>query len=102
MDYKLVRKEVYVTSANLAAAFQRMVSEPKHKQRNEKAIYKLVVLNHILSANVATITTALLTADPKPYPPALLRPVKRALVTLTDTLNQLGAATDQSKVDAPS
>lgn len=100
VNYKLARKEVYVTSANLAAAFQRMVSEPKHKQRNEKAIYKLVVLNYILSANVATLTSALLTAEPKASPPALLRPVKRALATLTDTLSRLGGAPEKLKADA--
>lgn len=99
VDYKLTRKEVYVTSANLAAAFQRMVSEPKHKQRNEKVIYRLVVLNHILSANVATVTSALLTAEPTPYPPALLRPVKRALSALTDALGQLGASTETTSTD---
>ena len=89
VNYKLARKDVYVTSANVAAAFQRMVSEPKHKQRNQKAIYEFVVLNHVLSANVSTITSALLTTEPKLHPPALTRPVKRALATLTDSLNRL-------------
>ncbi|HLK96637.1 MAG TPA: FUSC family membrane protein [Hymenobacter sp.] len=100
VDYKLVRKEVYVTSANLAAAFQRMVSEPKHKQRNEKPIYRLVVLNHILSANVATVISALLMAEPTAHPPVLLRPVKRALAALTDALGQLDASTERLTTDA--
>src|SRR5690606_30074868 len=30
-DYKLARKEVYVATANLASAFQRMITEPKSK-----------------------------------------------------------------------
>lgn len=89
VDYKLARKEVYVTSANLAAAFERMVSEPKHKQRNEQTIYKFVVLNHILSSNVATITSALVTDTTKKYPASTVRPVKRALFTLTDSLRRL-------------
>lgn len=95
VDYKLARKEVYVTSANLAAAFQRMVSEPKHKQRHEKVIYEFVVLNYILSANIATVTSALLTTDPNPHPPALTRPVKRALATLTDALSRLGTSPEK-------
>ncbi|MFD2933312.1 FUSC family protein [Spirosoma flavum] len=90
VDYKLARKDVYVTSANLSAAFDRMLSEPKHKQRNEKLIYEFVVLNHILSANIATITSAQLTNEPKVYPTSLLRPVKRALFTLTESLRRLG------------
>ena len=101
VDYKLARKEVYVTSANLAAAFQRMISEPKHKQRNEKAVYEFVVLNYILSANVATATSALLTTDPKAHPSALIRPVKRALTSLTDSLRHLGESSEKSGTDLP-
>lgn len=101
VDYKLARKEVYVTSANLAAAFQRMISEPKHKQRNEKAVYEFVVLNYILSANVATATSALLTTGPKAHSSALTRPVKRALTSLTDSLHQLGESSQKSGTDLP-
>lgn len=92
VDYKLARKEVYVTSANLGSAFERMLSEPKHKQRNEKLIYEFVVLNHVLSANVATITSAQLNGEPKTYPAPVLRPVKRALYTLTESLRRLDSA----------
>ncbi len=94
IDYKLARKDVYVTSANLAAAFERMVSEPKHKQRNEKLVYEFVVLNHILSANVATISSSLLASEPKAYP-TLLRPVKRALTVLTEALRRLGKTSEK-------
>ncbi|MBD2755324.1 FUSC family protein [Spirosoma validum] len=90
VDYKLARKDVYVTSANLSAAFDRMLSEPKHKQRNEKLIYEFVVLNHILSANVATITSAQLSDESKTYSASLAKPVKRALFTLTESLRRLG------------
>ncbi|ADB38719.1 FUSC family protein [Spirosoma linguale] len=93
VDYKLARKEVYVTSANLSAAFDRMLSEPKHKQRNEKLIYEFVVLNHILSANVATITSAQFTNDYKVYSAQFLRPVKRALFTLNESLRRLDTST---------
>ncbi|WP_020600765.1 FUSC family protein [Spirosoma panaciterrae] len=92
VDYKLARKEVYVTSANLGSAFERMLSEPKHKQRNEKLIYEFVVLNHVLSANVATITSTQLNGEPKTYPAPVLRPVKRALYTLTESLRRLDSA----------
>ena len=99
VDYKLVRKEVYITSANIAAAFQRMVSEPKHKQRNEKAVYEFVVLNYILSANIATVTSAFLAAPSAAQPAPLLRPAKRSLAILTDTLRQLGDSAEKSTAD---
>ncbi|GHA62035.1 FUSC family protein [Pontibacter akesuensis] len=59
IEYKLARKEVYVSAANLSAAFQRMISEPKSKQRNVEAIYNFLVLNHILSSNIASVASLL-------------------------------------------
>lgn len=55
VPYKIVRKEVFVQSANLASAFQRMFSEPKHKQVSINEIHKFSVLNHLLSSYVATL-----------------------------------------------
>lgn len=55
VPYKIVRKEVFVRSANLASGLQRMVSEPKHKQLSFKEIHEFSVLNHLLSSYVATL-----------------------------------------------
>src|SRR5690606_3169052 len=35
-EYKLARKEVYVNTANMASAFQRMMTEPKSKQKDAR------------------------------------------------------------------
>jgi len=55
-EYKLARKDVYVHTANLSAAFQRMMNEPKNKQHNIKEVHKFVVLNHILSSYLANLS----------------------------------------------
>ncbi|MDB5019493.1 MAG: hypothetical protein JWQ28_620 [Pedobacter sp.] len=55
-DYKLARKEVYVSTANLSTLFQRMFSEPKSKQIIIKELYEFTALNHLLSSNIATLT----------------------------------------------
>ncbi|CAH0994705.1 Inner membrane protein YccS [Emticicia aquatica] len=55
IPYKIVRKEVFVRSANLASSFQRMFSEPKHKQISINEVHKFSVLNHLLSSYVATL-----------------------------------------------
>jgi len=55
VPYKIVRKEVFVRSANLASGLQRMFSEPKHKQMSIKEVHKFSVLNHLLSSYVATL-----------------------------------------------
>jgi hypothetical protein len=34
-----------------------MLSEPKSKQQHKKEIYQFVVLNHVLSSNVASLTS---------------------------------------------
>jgi uncharacterized membrane protein (TIGR01666 family) len=57
--YKLVRKEVYVASANLAAAFQRMLTEPKSKQHKPRETHEFVVLNHIMSSSIASLSASL-------------------------------------------
>ncbi|MEO5910406.1 MAG: FUSC family membrane protein [Pelobium sp.] len=57
-EYKLARKEVYVDTANLASAFQRMMNEPKNKQHRIKEVHKFVVLNHILSSYLANLSAS--------------------------------------------
>ncbi|HVI48778.1 MAG TPA: FUSC family membrane protein [Chitinophaga sp.] len=55
MDFKLARKDTYVATANMMAAFQRMLSEPKSKQTNASQIYHFVVLNHTLTSHIAAL-----------------------------------------------
>lgn len=54
-DFKLARKETYVESANMMSAFQRMLSEPKSKQKRASQVYHYVVLNHALTSHTATL-----------------------------------------------
>ena len=55
LPYKLARKDVYVKTANLASAFQRMFSEPKSKQTSIKEVHKFSVLNHLFASYTATL-----------------------------------------------
>ncbi len=54
-EYKLARKKVHVSTANIASALQRMLSEPKSKHKSASDIYSFVVLNHTLSSHIATL-----------------------------------------------
>jgi len=90
LDYRLARKEVYVSAANLSGAFQRMLSEPKRTQRNSKEVHKFVVLNHILSSNIATLSSAILDQEHQVVlAPDSLRPVRRSLAMLNEGLRRL-------------
>jgi len=85
-DFKLARKEVYIQSANLAAAFQRMLSEPKRKQKNKKDIHQFVVLNHILFSNIASLTTANTRLTEQTF---ALRLIKQSLSALCTALKRI-------------
>ncbi len=89
VQYKLARKEVYVKSANLSAAFQRMSGEPKRKQRNSQQVYEFVVLNHVLSSYIANVVSERLATGAKGYPKPFLRPIRRAQLSLTEAIRQL-------------
>lgn len=54
-DYKLARKDSNVSAANLMSAFQRMLSEPKSKQRNGSQIYHFVVVNNSIISHIAAL-----------------------------------------------
>ncbi|MHA6247229.1 FUSC family membrane protein [Pontibacter sp. CAU 1760] len=88
-EYKLARKEVYITAANLAAAFQRMTSEPKRKQGNVDKIHSFLVLNHILSSNIASVMSSLLAQQEQDYPDSYAQPVWQAVKALQQSLQQL-------------
>lgn len=90
LDYKVVRKELFVSTANLAAALHRMLSEPKNKQQHKNEIYEFVVLNNLLSSNVASLTsemTPLQTATSK----ELVSAVDFSISNLQQTLKKLDA-----------
>jgi len=89
-EYKLARKEVYVKSANLSAAFQRMTSEPKRKQKKSKDVHKLVVLNHILSSYLATVGTSTFQKTITGAHPDHLKLIRRSIAVLNETIKKLG------------
>ena len=90
LDYKLARKDVYLSSANLSATFQRMLSEPKSKQGAEKDIHQFVVLNHILFSNTANLSAAVFSKEKRTYPLELIAPGKKAVNKLNEVRRKLG------------
>ncbi len=54
-QYRLSRKEAFVTLANLSDAFSRLLSEPKHKQKDPRQVHQFVVLTHTLTSHIATL-----------------------------------------------
>jgi uncharacterized membrane protein YccC len=58
-EYKLIRKDVYISTSNLSAAIQRMKSEPSRTRKNTKEIQKFSILNHILTSGIAAAKESL-------------------------------------------
>ena len=85
IEYKLARKDVFVKSANLSAAFSStLTSEPKSKQRKIKEVHKFVVLNHILSSYIATIGSSISAKALRKAPAENLKLLKRSIAVLND------------------
>lgn len=55
--YRLARKNAFVELGNLMSSYQRMVQEPKSKQKQQQQVYKLAVLNHTLLSSLASLGT---------------------------------------------
>ncbi|MCP2025983.1 putative membrane protein YccC [Flavobacterium sp. HSC-32F16] len=56
-SYRLSRKNAFVEIGNLMTSFQRMMQEPKSKQKTMPLVNKLVVLNHSLLSALASLST---------------------------------------------
>src|SRR5207248_1050717 len=54
--YKISRKNAFVALANLSDAFSCMMAEPKNKQKNIQQLHQFVVLNHMLTSHIATLS----------------------------------------------
>ena len=97
IEYKLVRKELYVSIANLSAAFHRMLSEPKSKQQDSKKVYRFVVLNNVLSSNVAGLSSGINDSRLVSWPKENLQQLQRTIKNLEGTLQKLDP--DQQPAD---
>ncbi len=53
---QLARKNALVALANLSDAFNRMISEPKSQQQGVEVLHQFVVLNHMLTSYIATLS----------------------------------------------
>ncbi len=88
--FKLVRKDVYVSSANLGSAFQRMLSEPKSKQQNIKDIHKFVVLNHMISSYTATLIMNLDQYESAIVDIPHIKMIRKSLYSLSELIRNMG------------
>lgn len=61
----LLRKNSWVSMANLSDAFTRMLSEPRRRQKNIQQVHQFVVAVHMLNAHIATLSYYINTLEPE-------------------------------------
>src|SRR5690606_932894 len=81
--YKLSRKEVYIASANMGSTFQRMLTEPKWRQKYTQEVNRFVILDHILSSHAANLLTQVQDADMDCYSREHVRLLKKNAYSFT-------------------
>src|SRR5690606_8994035 len=84
-------------SANMGSTFQRMLSEPKWRQKSTKEVNKLVILNHILSSYGATLLTQLTEAKDTNYTKEHLILLKKILTNLSKSIEAVPTQDDEDK-----
>ncbi len=55
VQYKVPRKEAFLSVSNLNAAYQRMSQDPKSKQKSSDLIYEIVALNNTILSTLASL-----------------------------------------------
>lgn len=84
--YKLVRKDVYVNMANMTSTFQRMITEPKSKQKNTKDLNKFLIYNHTLSSYAVALLTVVSNANKSALTAEHVRLTRKSLKQLAQTI----------------
>ncbi len=88
MEYKLARKGAFISLANLADVLQRMLNEPKSKQKQIEEIHQLVASSHMLTSYIASLAAYAEQHNGK-YNVADLKPMLQYISRQFDLLNEL-------------
>lgn len=104
-DYKLARKNVYIATANMASAFQRMITEPKSKQKDSKGLNKFIVFNHLFSSHTANLISSVKNVPRDEISGEPVKNLKRVLVVfeklIKNTQTEGGLPFEQFKFQIP-
>lgn len=92
IEYKLARKEVYIASANMGSTFQRLLTEPKWRQKNTKEVNRFVILNHIFSSYTATLLTQIYNTEDKYYTNEHIKLLLKSLNYLQNAIEEIASA----------
>ncbi len=100
------RRKNWVSLANLSDTFNKMLSEPKSKQKNAAYLHQFVVANHMLASHIATLSyyadplqPEYISAEYQPLITATIQALQQSLDTLEGKKNNdLVIKTDPAQV----
>jgi uncharacterized membrane protein (TIGR01666 family) len=87
-NYRLARKELYVQSSYLTTALQRMLSEPKSKQKNANHVFQISILNNQLASYFATLSYQLKPGEK--LSDEEIRAIRSVYFVLNETAGRIG------------
>lgn len=85
--YKVVRKDLYVNMANITSIFQRMITEPKSKQRNAKELNRFTIFNHILSSYSVALLNVVSNAEKSSFTNEHLKLMRKTMYQLAQSIH---------------
>lgn len=100
VSYRLARKAAFIDIGNLMASYQRMIQEPKRRQKNLSEAYQLAVSNHTLLSSLASLGTYIQSHDTTKASEAFNVVVKAALKNLDETVEMLDGKSSEDSQQA--
>lgn len=96
-QYKYARKMAYVALANVTDALNRMLSEPRRKQKDATDFHQFVVLNYMLASHTATLASYSRKGNQVPADPGYHPVIDGVLSILSKSYTLLQQKTDETK-----
>lgn len=92
--YAKARQDLYVNMANITSTFQRMITEPKSKQRNAKELNRFVIFNHLLSSYSVALVNIVRSNDKLVISEDQAKTLRKALKQLALSISQISLPGD--------
>src|SRR5690606_30418592 len=83
----------------MGSAFQRLITEPKSRQKDAKRINKFVVLNHIFSSFAVTVLNLVRQADNSALTGEQVKLIRRTLYLLAQSIKAIEPDPDDPNDD---
>ncbi len=89
-DYKLARKELFIRMAEITSMFQRMISEPKGRQKIAKDLNKITIINHMFVSYASAMNSIIKQNHEYELTDEQIKTIRKTLAQLLQTIRLFG------------